>query len=221
MGVSKGQWSFLLRLKGLRMVARALWRSKTSRVVSWSEILHEPWASAGKLPRHNTKNLTVSVREWDWNCFEIHRLVLEHNSISSSIRAKPWMFDSVYIKVNQMKLYGVHFIAAFLNKYNDLQCYLKMSVLITKYGSLEWIIIVQYTVYNACWRNNAMLTMLRYINYTHWVWMNELYKTFGLCKGHIVCHIYDGLCFVVFYQWFSARLLYLQCVSNGETTVLH
>ena len=30
------------RLKGLRMVARALWRSEARRVVPWSETLHEP-----------------------------------------------------------------------------------------------------------------------------------------------------------------------------------
>ena len=29
-------------LKGLRMVARALWRSEARRVVPWSETLHEP-----------------------------------------------------------------------------------------------------------------------------------------------------------------------------------
>ena len=29
-------------IKGLRMVARALWRSEASRVVPWSETLHEP-----------------------------------------------------------------------------------------------------------------------------------------------------------------------------------
>ena len=30
------------RLKGLRMVARALWRSEARKVVPWSETLHEP-----------------------------------------------------------------------------------------------------------------------------------------------------------------------------------
>ena len=32
----------LRMLKGLRMVARALWRSEARRVVPWSETLHEP-----------------------------------------------------------------------------------------------------------------------------------------------------------------------------------
>ena len=32
----------LYKLKGLRMVARALWRSEARRVVPWSETLHEP-----------------------------------------------------------------------------------------------------------------------------------------------------------------------------------
>ena len=31
-------------LKGLRMVARALWRSEARRVVPWSETLHSPTA---------------------------------------------------------------------------------------------------------------------------------------------------------------------------------
>ena len=34
------RWNYLL--KGLRMVARALWRSEARRVVPWSETLHEP-----------------------------------------------------------------------------------------------------------------------------------------------------------------------------------
>ena len=35
------KWEVTL-LKGLRMVARALWRSEARRVVPWSETLHEP-----------------------------------------------------------------------------------------------------------------------------------------------------------------------------------
>ena len=35
----------------------------------------------------------------------VHQPFLEHNSISSCNRAKPWMFESVYIKGNQMKLF--------------------------------------------------------------------------------------------------------------------
>ena len=37
------KWAILSSiLKGLRMVARALWKSEARRVVPWSETLHEP-----------------------------------------------------------------------------------------------------------------------------------------------------------------------------------
>ena len=35
-------YAIMALLKGLRMVARALWRSEARRVVPWSETLHEP-----------------------------------------------------------------------------------------------------------------------------------------------------------------------------------
>ena len=53
----------------------------------------------------NTKNLTVSAREWDWKRFEINGSAVEHNFIFSCTRAKPGLFDSVYITGNQIKLF--------------------------------------------------------------------------------------------------------------------
>ena len=57
--------------------------------------------------RHNskTKNVTVSAREWDRNRFEIYGSALELISISLCTGANALMFDSVYIKGNQMKLF--------------------------------------------------------------------------------------------------------------------
>ena len=46
---------------------------------------------------NNTKNVTVSAREWDKNRFEIYGSALELISISLWIMADTWMFDSVYI----------------------------------------------------------------------------------------------------------------------------
>ena len=37
-----GMYTNHVLLKGLIMVARALWRSQACRVVPWSETLHEP-----------------------------------------------------------------------------------------------------------------------------------------------------------------------------------
>ena len=57
--------------------------------------------------RHNsnTKNVTGSAREWDRNRFEIYGSAREHISISLCTGANTWMFDSVYITGNQMKLF--------------------------------------------------------------------------------------------------------------------
>ena len=57
--------------------------------------------------RHNsnTKNVTASAREWDRNRFEIYGSALELISISLCAEANAWMFDSVYIRGNQMKLF--------------------------------------------------------------------------------------------------------------------
>ena len=57
--------------------------------------------------RHNsnTKNVTTSAREWDRNRFEIYGSALELISISLCTGANAWMFDSVYIKDKQMKLF--------------------------------------------------------------------------------------------------------------------
>ena len=38
----------------------------------------------------------------------------------------------------------------------------------------------------------------------------------GLHKGYAVCPLYDGF---ILYQWHNARLVYLQCFSNGDTTL--
>ena len=43
--------------------------------------------------------------EWNRKRFEFDGSALEHNSISSNTRAKPWVFDSVNVKGNQMKLF--------------------------------------------------------------------------------------------------------------------
>ena len=48
----------------------------------------------------NTKNFIVSVREWDHNYSESYGSAVEHNFISTCTMAKPWMFDTVYIKGN-------------------------------------------------------------------------------------------------------------------------
>ena len=43
--------------------------------------------------------------QWDRNRFEIYGSALEHISISLCTGANTWMFDSVYITGNQMKLF--------------------------------------------------------------------------------------------------------------------
>ena len=72
----------------------------TSAVTSQSH--STPW-------RHNcnTKNVTASAREWDRNRFEIYGSALELISISLCTGANAWMFDSVYMKGNQMKLFSI------------------------------------------------------------------------------------------------------------------
>ena len=57
--------------------------------------------------RHNsnTKNVTTSAREWDRNRYEIYGSALELISISLCTRDNTWVFDSVDIKGNQMKLF--------------------------------------------------------------------------------------------------------------------
>ena len=54
--------------------------------------------------RHKS-HITASAREWDGNHFEIHGSALELISISLCTRANTWIFDSVYIKGSQMKLF--------------------------------------------------------------------------------------------------------------------
>ena len=54
---------------------------------------------------NNTKKLTVSARERDQNRFEIYGSRVKYSFISSCTRAKPWIFDSVYMKGNRMKLF--------------------------------------------------------------------------------------------------------------------
>ena len=75
----------------------------------------------------NTKNLTASPREWDRNRLEIYGSALEYNLISTCIKAKRWVFGSVYIKGNHMKLFQwnmAYFIAAYTKNIN-LHCWLK------------------------------------------------------------------------------------------------
>ena len=57
--------------------------------------------------RHNsnTTNATANAREWDQNRLEIYGSALELISISLYTSANIWMFDSAYIKGNQMKLF--------------------------------------------------------------------------------------------------------------------
>ena len=63
--------------------------------------------SHSTLWRHNsnTKNVTASAPEWDQISFEIYESALELVSISLCTRPNTLMFDSVYVKDNQMKLF--------------------------------------------------------------------------------------------------------------------
>ena len=51
------------------------------------------------------KERTASAREWDRKHFEIYGSALELISISLCTRANTWVFDSVYIKGNQIQLF--------------------------------------------------------------------------------------------------------------------
>ena len=73
-----------------------------------SHCLRQQW-------RHNPiqlRNVTIATqitllraREWDRNRFEIYGSALQLISIYLCARDNTWMFDSVYIKGNQMKLF--------------------------------------------------------------------------------------------------------------------
>ena len=68
---------------------------------------------------NNTNNVTASAREWDRNRSEIYGSALEHISISLYTRANTWIFDSCYIKGNEMKLFQqnvAYSIAAYITK---------------------------------------------------------------------------------------------------------
>ena len=56
-------------------------------------------------PQQQHKEPTASAREWDRNHFEIYGSALELISISLCTRANTSVFDSVYIKGNQIKLF--------------------------------------------------------------------------------------------------------------------
>ena len=66
-----------------------------------------------------TRNFTYLVRgPWDRNRFEIYGSALELISFSLCTRAHTWMFDSVYMKGNQMITVNVaYLIAAYITKY--------------------------------------------------------------------------------------------------------
>ena len=71
--------------------------------------------------RHNsnTKNVTASAREWVWNSFEIYGSALKLILISLCTGADALLFDSVYIKGNQMNLFqknAAYFIAVHITK---------------------------------------------------------------------------------------------------------
>ena len=55
--------------------------------------------------KSNTKNVTASARKWDRNRLEIYGSALELISISLCTSVNTWMFDSVYIKGNQMEFF--------------------------------------------------------------------------------------------------------------------
>ena len=100
--------------------------------------------STSRRHNSNTKNVTASAREWDRNRFEIYGSALE-------LISNMWMFDSVYIKGNQMKLLA-YFIAAYITK--------ERFTVLTKNGGGDhkrWFSRVHY---NARWRNDALQTML-------------------------------------------------------------
>ena len=104
----------------------------------------------------NKKNVTVSAHEWDRNRFEIYRSALELISISLCTRANTWMFDSVYIKGNQIKLFQknvAYFIAAYITKWR-FTVLTKNGGVIASDSSLECIIL-----YNALCTMHAGGTM--------------------------------------------------------------
>ena len=67
-----------------------------------------------------TQRTLLRVRvNWGRNRFEIYGSALELISISLCTGANAWMFDSVYIKGNQMKLFqqnAAYFIAVYITK---------------------------------------------------------------------------------------------------------
>ena len=75
----------------------------------------------------DTPCINLTLNRWNAG-FEMYRSALEHNSYFFMYkvvsRAKPWMFDSIYIKGNQLQLFQkivAYFNAAYI-KNNDLQC---------------------------------------------------------------------------------------------------
>ena len=72
----------------------------------------------------NTKNVTASAREWDRNRLEIYGSALELISISLCTSANTWMFEKVYIKGNQMKLFNKMWRISLprILQNSDLQC---------------------------------------------------------------------------------------------------
>ena len=78
---------------------------------------------------HHKEAYSASTREWGWNRIELHGSPVEYNFISSCTGANPWMFNSVYIRDNRMKLFQI--IVAFLLprilKSNGLQHSLKTA----------------------------------------------------------------------------------------------
>ena len=72
-------------------------------IVYVSDDVTIPFNSVTSQKQH--KERTASAREWDRNHFEIYGSALELISISLCTRAITWVFDSVYIKGNQIKLF--------------------------------------------------------------------------------------------------------------------
>ena len=90
---------------GLRMVARALWRSEARRVVPWSETLHEPYAQATVLnPFYNLeyKIIKKTRQTKTWIEVNISCTNLTPNRYNSFAPAIAYLSNDVTISGNFM-----------------------------------------------------------------------------------------------------------------------